>query len=181
MILVILFIIVNIIWVCFYINQRSYLKTLMQSHDLEKNPAYSNEYMYRDEDLDYGYRFELPKYLSFRVRFQTVGNYKVSEGENGKYTTDKKYHCSFSVNKKFWEKNWFSIETDQAQDDEGFYMNDSACERIDYYPGFKEKKVWFGISNKDEDEVRNFFEEAHDEVMEVYSRAVEFFGDEYIK
>ena len=72
------------------------------------------------------------------------------------------------------------MEIDQSEDEDGYYIEDSVCERIDYYPGFNEKKVWFGISDKKEDDVRAFYEEAHDEIMNIYNKAVMFFGDRYI-
>lgn len=178
--LAVLFAAVNIAWLCFYMNQKSYLNTLMQTHEIEKTEA-PRCYGCDSADEAYSFYFWLPKYLSFRAHFQAVGFCHVSKDENGRLVSDKKYHGSLSVNKLPWERNWFSIEIDQTADDEGYYLESSDCESIDYYPGFVEKKVWYGISDLNENGVRDFFADASDEVTKVYDRAAGFFGEKYLK
>lgn len=171
------FLIINITWLFFYFDQKHILKQLMEKHEMINE--FGNVYRYSEDNLSYV--FVLPDYMYFKTSFQVVENYDLYDDAAGDLFCSKKYHVSLLIKKYFWEENWFYIEVDPVSDEEGKFIEHSICERIDYYPDFKEKKVWTGLSDKDVNDVREFFTEANDEITFVYNKAIDFFGDKYLK
>lgn len=136
-VITVMFTVLNVIWLFYY----QCAKKNMSDFTYEMKRQEGTKQIYEFETNKYNYVYVLPKYLEFRTGFHVVGNYNLSENEDGKITNDKRYHASLAVNKRFLKENEFYIEVDEANDEDGIYIESGGCcERIDYNPDLTEKK-----------------------------------------
>jgi len=175
--LIVFFAVWNIIW---FVNYNSMKKNFSAiDYNMEKEDVGNEGYYYETED--YIYRYVLPKYLYFNTLVQVVGSYRLSERVDGSITNNKKYHASIVLNIDLLKGRELYIEIDEANDENGKFIEQGCAERLDLNPDFSIKKIYFGISDKDESAVKQLYDDAIDEVNLISQEAVDFFGDEIFK
>lgn len=173
--LLLVFITVNILWFVNYNKSKVFAKSL----DMEK--VLFNNKMYYYDTKEYGYRYTLPKYLSFNSIVNVAQNYNFSENEDGTLTNDKKYAALNVITINPLKKYKYEIDFGVVNDDNGIYPGTVYLEHMEINDDLTVKKVYSGTTGRNEKEVEELYHQAFEAVKDLHDATVNFFGDEIFK
>lgn len=170
-----LIVIINILWLINYNKSKAFLNSL----GMEK--VSFNNTMYSYDTTEYGYRYSLPKYLSFNSIVNVAQNYNFSENEDGTLTNDKKYTALNVITINPIKKYKYEIDFGEVNDENNKYPGTVYLEHMEINKDLSVKKVYSGTTSRNESEVEDFYHQAFEAVNDLHNATVNFFGDEIFK
>ena len=102
--------------------------------------------------------------------------------KNGTLNNHKKYGVINYISLKPFKNYLYQVDISQAKDQNNEYnIQYKLCGRLYIYSDLSIKKVFSGISDKNEDEVEQIYYDAMEEVKSIHQATVDFFGEEIFK